>query len=208
MAAPRRVRLQIDERRTQLLRLGIEMFASRPYEEISIDDIAEAAGVSKGLLYHYFSGKREFYVEAIRASSLHLRQLTEPDPLLPPSARLRAAIDAHLDYIREHRAVYQMIYSGGISVAPEVGIILEEHRAFVMDRLLKNLGIARPRPTLRVALRAWIRMVEGTSLDWIARPELQQKDLRELLVVAYAALLDKALDKNVSEKRRRSASGG
>jgi AcrR family transcriptional regulator len=208
MAAPRRVRLQIDERRTQLLRLGIEMFASRPYEEISIDGIAEAAGVSKGLLYHYFPGKREFYVEAIRASSLHLRQLTEPDPLLPPSARLRAAIDAHLDYIREHRAVYQMIYSGGIGVAPEVGTILEEHRAFVMDRFLKNLGIARPRPVLRVALRAWIRMVEGASLDWIARPELQQKDLRELLVVAYAALLDKALDKSVSEKRRRSGSGG
>jgi AcrR family transcriptional regulator len=214
MAAPRRVRLQLDERRTQLLRLGIEMFASRPYEEISIDDIAEAAGISKGLLYHYFPGKREFYVEAIRASSLHLRQLTEPDPLLPPSARLRAAIDAHLDYSREHRAVYQAIYSGGISVAPEVGTILEEHRAFVMDRLLKNLGIAKPRPALRVALRAWIRMVEGASLDWIARPDFPQSELRELLVVAYAALLDKALDahrkadKSASDKRRRSAASG
>src|SRR5688572_234474 len=207
MAGARRVRLQLDERRTQLLRLGIEMFASRPYEQISIDDIAEAAGVSKGLLYHYFPGKREFYVEGIRASSLHLRQLTEPDPLLPPSERLRAAIDAHLDYIRQHGAVYQAIYSGGITVAPEVSEILEEHRAFVMDRLLKNLGIARPRPKLRVALRAWIRMVEGVSLDWIARPELEQGELRELLVAAYAALLDKALNvnqKSVSEKRRRS----
>ena len=214
MAAARRVRLQIDERRTQLLRLGIEMFASRPYEEISIDDIAEAAGISKGLLYHYFPGKREFYVEAIRASSLHLRQLTEPDPLLPPPARLRAAIDAHLEYIREHGAVYQAIYSGGMTVAPEVGAILEEHRGFVMDRLLKNLGVVRPRPVLRVALRAWIRMVEGVSLDFIARPELVQDDLRELLVASYAALLAEALkldpkaDKNASEKRRRSGTGG
>jgi AcrR family transcriptional regulator len=170
--------------------------------------------VSKGLLYHYFPGKREFYVEAIRASSLHLRQLTEPDPLLPPSARLRAAIDAHLDYSREHRAVYKAIYSGGIIVAPEVGTILEEHRAFVMDRLLKNLDIAKPRPALRVALRSWIRMVEGASLDWTLRPEVPQNELRELLVAAYSALLDKALnaspktDKSVSEKRRRSASGG
>src|SRR5689334_2503216 len=125
MASARRVRLQLDERRTQLLRLGIRMFAARPYDEISIDDVAEAAGISKGLLYHYFHGKREFYVEAIRASSLHLLQLTEPDPLLPPSARLRAAIDAHLNYIQEHGAVYQTIYSGGITVAPEVGAILE-----------------------------------------------------------------------------------
>jgi AcrR family transcriptional regulator len=214
MAAARRVRLQTDERRNQLLRLGIEMFASRPYDEISIDDIADAAGISKGLLYHYFPGKREFYVEAIRASSLHLRKLTEPDPLLPPPARLRAAIDAHLEYIRQHGAVYQAIYSGGITVAPEVGAILEEHRGFVMDRLLKNLGIAKPRPALRVALRAWIRMVEGVSLDWIARAELDRDELRELLVASYAALLGEAqkldpkADKNVSEKRRRSAAGG
>jgi AcrR family transcriptional regulator len=215
MAAARRVRLQTDERRTQLLRLGIQLFASRPYDEISIDDVAEAAGISKGLLYHYFSGKQEFYIEAIRASSLRLRQLTEPDPLLPPSMRLRAAIDAHLNYIQGHGAVYQATYSGGITVAPEVNAILEEHRDVVMHRFLKNLGISRPRPVLRTALRAWIAMVEGASLDWIAHPELERDDLRELLVAAYVALLEKAskLDpkagKNVTVKHRRTrASNG
>jgi AcrR family transcriptional regulator len=192
MASARRVRLQLDERRTQLLRLGIRMFATRPYDEISIDDVAEAAGISKGLLYHYFHGKREFYVEAIRASSLHLLQLTEPDPLLPPSARLRAAIDAHLNYIQEHGAVYQTIYSGGITVAPEVGAILEEHRNVVMGRFLSNLGIKKPRPVLRTALRAWVSMVEGASLDWLAHPELERDSLRELLVASYVALLEKA----------------
>jgi AcrR family transcriptional regulator len=168
------------------------MFATRPYDEISIDDVAEAAGISKGLLYHYFHGKREFYVEAIRASSLHLLQLTEPDPLLPPSARLRAAIDAHLNYIQEHGAVYQTIYSGGITVAPEVGAILEEHRNVVMGRFLSNLGIKKPRPILRTALRAWVSMVEGASLDWLAHPELERDSLRELLVASYVALLEKA----------------
>lgn len=191
------------------------MFASRPYEEISIDDVAEAAGISKGLLYHYFSGKQEFYIEAIRASSLRLRKLTEPDPLLPPSMRLRAAIDAHLNYIQEHGAVYQATYSGGITVAPQVNAILEEHRDVVMHRFLKNLGVSKPRPVLRTALRAWIAMVEGASLDWIAHPELERDALRELLVAAYVALLEKAskLDpkagKNVTERHRRSrASSG
>jgi AcrR family transcriptional regulator len=216
MASSRRARLQIDERRTQLLRLGIEMFAARAYDEISIDDIAEEAGISKGLLYHYFHSKREFYVEAIRASSLHLLQLTEPDPLLPPSARLRAAIDAHLNYIQEHGVVYQTINNGGISVAPEVGAILDEHREVVMGRVLKNLGISKPRPVLRTALRAWVAMVEGASLDWIAhKQQLSRDSLRELLVASYVALLDKAfkLDPDAakvdSEKtsRRRATSG-
>jgi AcrR family transcriptional regulator len=215
MASERRARLQIDERRTQLLRLGIQLFASRPYDEISIDDIAEEAGISKGLLYHYFHSKREFYVEAIRASSLHLLQLTEPDPLLPPSARLRAAIDAHLNYIQKHGAVFQTIYSGGISVAPEVGAILDEHREVVMGRFLKNLGISKPRPVLRTALRAWVAMVEGASLDWIAHEQVSRDAMRELLVAGYVALLEKAfkLDpdaaKLVSEKpNRRRASNG
>ena len=63
MAGPRRVRLQIDERRAQLIELGTRLFSTRSYEDISIDDVAEQAGISKGLLYHYFGGKREFYVE-------------------------------------------------------------------------------------------------------------------------------------------------
>lgn len=191
------------------------MFATRPYDEISVDDVAEAAGISKGLLYHYFEGKREFYVEAIRASSLHLLQLTEPDPLLPPSTRLRAAIDAHLNYIQEHGAVYQTIYSGGITVAPEVGAILEEHRNVVMGRFLSNLGVSKPRPVLRTALRAWVSMVEGASLDWIAHPELDRDSLRELLVASYVALLEKAFkldpkaSKNHAEKpgRGRASNG-
>jgi AcrR family transcriptional regulator len=213
MATARRVRLQIDERRTQLVELGMRMFTERPYESISIDDVSEAAGISKGLLYHYFHGKREFYVEVIRASSLHLRKLTEPDPLLPPPARLRAGIDAHLNYIQQHGRVYQAIFQSGISVAPEIGEILEEHRNVVMRWFLKNLGVSRPRPTLRAALRAWVAMVEGASLDWIAHPELERDALRELLVAGYVALLDKAfkLDpnaaKNWTSKHRRIRTG-
>jgi AcrR family transcriptional regulator len=208
--AAARIRLQIDERRTQLIELGIRLFVKRPYDEISIDDIAEAANVSKGLLYHYFGSKREFYAEAIRTASLQLRKLTEPDPALAPAARLRAAVDAHLNYIQEHGALYTTMYRGSASIAPEVEAILEEHRNVVMHWFLKNLGISRPRPTLRSALRAWIAMVEGASLDWIARREVERDDLRELLVSAYIAILAKAIEldpkaNKAKTRRQRSA---
>jgi AcrR family transcriptional regulator len=127
MPAPRRVRLQIDERRAQLIELGTRLFSSRSYEDISIDDVAEQAGISKGLLYHYFGGKREYYVEVLRAASQELRRLTAPDARLSPAARLRAAVDAHLNYVQSHGAVYAAIYRSG-SIAPEVRKILEEHR--------------------------------------------------------------------------------
>jgi len=194
VAAPRRVRLQIDTRRAQLLDLGMKLFATQAYEDIAIDDVAAAAGISKGLLYHYFRGKREFYVETIRAASVHLRRLSEPDPKLPPAARLRAAVDAHLNYIQEHGPAYAAIYRSGVAVAPEISDILEDHRGVITRYFLRNLGVARPRPVLRAALRAWISMVEGASLDWIAHPAVKQEQLRELLVGGYLALLGKALE--------------
>jgi AcrR family transcriptional regulator len=194
MPAARRVRLQIDERRKQLLDLGIEIFSTQPYEEISIESLAEAAGISKGLLYHYFRGKREFYVEAIRAASLQLRALTKPNPKLPPVDRLRAAIDAHLTYLEQHGAVYSAIYRGGLAIAPEVGKVVEEHRQVVLRWFLRNMGIVRPRPVLRTALRAWISMVEGASLDWISHRELDRSALGELLMAGYFAVLHKAVE--------------
>lgn len=174
------------------MELGIRLFSAHSYDDISIDDVAEAAGISKGLLYHYFQGKREFYVEVIRDASLQLRRLTEPDPKLPAAARLRAAVDAHLNYVQAHGPVYAAIYRSGVAIAPEVSAILEEHREVVMQYFLRDLGVTRPSPVLRAALRAWIAMVEGASLDFIAHPEIGRDALRELMIAGYAAMLAKA----------------
>jgi AcrR family transcriptional regulator len=189
-----RLRLQIDQRRAQLLELGIKLFSTRSYNDLSIDDVAAAAGISKGLLYHYFPGKQEFYVEVIREASQRLQRLTAPDPSLSPAARLRAAVDAHLNYVQEYGPVYAAIYKSGVAIAPEVSAILEEHRRVVLQYFLHDFRISRPRPVLRSALRAWISMVEGASLDWITHPELDRNDLRDLLIAGYAAMLGKALE--------------
>jgi AcrR family transcriptional regulator len=190
---PRRVRLPIDERRAQLLALGTRLFSSRSYEDISIDDVAEQAGISKGLLYHYFGGKKEFYVEVLRATSEELRRLTEPDPSLSPGDRLRGAVNAHLNYVQENKAVYAAIYTSGAAIAREANDILEEHREVVLGYFLRDFGITKPRPILRAALRAWMAMVEGACLDWIAHPELEREALCELLIAGYAAMLERTI---------------
>jgi AcrR family transcriptional regulator len=192
VVSTRRVRLQTDERRTQLLELGSKVFSTRSYEDVSIDEVAQMANISKGLLYHYFRSKREFYVETIRADSLRLQQLTEPDAALPPAAQLRTAIDAHLDFIRLHGKIYVSIYRSGTTIAPEVQDIVEEHREVVMQWFLRSLQITKPKPVLRAALRGWLTLVEGMSLDWIASPTIRQEALRELLVAAFAALVERA----------------
>ena len=192
-APSRRVRLPIDERRAQLIELGTRLFSTRPYEEISIDDVAEEAGISKGLLYHYFGGKKEFYVEVLRAASEELRRITEPDPTLSPGDRLRASVDAHLNYVEHNSKVYAAIYRSG-AIAQEANDILEEHREVVLGYFLRDFGITKPRPVLRAALRAWMSMVEGACLDWIAHPEVDRDSLRSLLIAGYAAMMARTVE--------------
>ena len=204
------MRLDLDSRRAQLLELGIDLFTKHAYEDISIDDLAKEAGISKGLLYHYFRGKREFYVETVRAASRRLQLLTTPDPALPPPERMRAAIDAHLRYIQEHGAVYVTVYRSGVAIAPEVREILEQHREVITRYLLDAIGVRHPRPLLQASLRAWIAMVEGASLDWIAHAAITRDQLRELLVAGYVALLTKTMEldpKAAAGKPLRRSSG-
>ena len=120
MAVGKRARLTLDERRAQLVELGADVFRDRPYDEVSIDDIAAAAGVSKGLLYHYFDGKREFYVAALRHAAEEIEALTEPDEDLAPEQRLRAAIEGYLDYVEQHAAGYASVLRAGSGVDPAV----------------------------------------------------------------------------------------
>ena len=82
-AAPRR-RLS-DERREELLRAGVELFSARSYDEVSIDEIAAAVGISRGLLYHYFPSKRDFYVAGLRRAADDLLAAVEPAAREPPA---------------------------------------------------------------------------------------------------------------------------
>ncbi|HVQ48426.1 MAG TPA: helix-turn-helix domain-containing protein, partial [Mycobacterium sp.] len=75
MAEPRR-RLSPDDRRSELLALGAEVFGQRPYDDVRIDEIAERAGVSRALMYHYFPDKRAFFAAVVRAEGERLFEAT------------------------------------------------------------------------------------------------------------------------------------
>ena len=67
--APRsqpRTRLAVDTRRQQLVRAGVDLLRTRTPDEVSIDDVARAAGISRGLLYHYFEDKDAFVVAILQ----------------------------------------------------------------------------------------------------------------------------------------------
>jgi AcrR family transcriptional regulator len=104
VAAESRRRLSPDDRRTELLALGAEVFGQRPYDEVRIDEIAERAGVSRALMYHYFPDKRAFFAAIVRAESERLFEATNtpPQPDLSLFDQLRAGVLAYLEYDDAH----------------------------------------------------------------------------------------------------------
>lgn len=186
---PARTRLQVDVRRQQLLELALELFTSQSYDELSIDEIARRAGVSKGLLYHYYPSKRAFYVAAVREAARQFLEETDVDKhgtgSEPDPEGQRAGLRAFLDYLARHRKVYAFLLRGGIGTDPEVAEILDSTREALVDRLLLRLSRfgARPDdPATRLRLRGLVGFMEAVSLDWAERQELEADTLFRLLL--------------------------
>ncbi|WP_437500702.1 TetR/AcrR family transcriptional regulator [Sorangium sp. So ce1099] len=178
---PPRQRLDLDARRAQLLALGLELFSQRAYDDVAIDEVAQAAGISKGLLYHYFPTKRDFYIAVLREAARELVERSLDVDDLPVDERLRTGLDAYLAYVERQGISYAAVFRGGIGSDAEVLAIIDETRSRFLDKLLADAPVAERPPALRVALRGWIGFVEATSLDWVERHELDRTSLRDLL---------------------------
>lgn len=184
-----RTRFSLDERRAQLLELGLRLFSENAYDGVSIDDIANAAGVSKGLLYHYFGGKRAFYVACVEAAAALLVERTEMDPSLPEPTRARAGIEAYFDYAHEREAAYLALMRSGVGNDPEVAAIVENTRELIVMRALDGMGLSTPRPVFRAATRIWIGAVEAACIDWLLKRDVERDGVIQILLAGFYGML-------------------
>jgi AcrR family transcriptional regulator len=202
-----RTRLETDERKEQLLALAQQVFAQRAYDEVSIDDLAKAAKVSKGLLYHYFPTKRDLYVATVKRASQELLDKTIVDaPDVAPLERIRAGVDAYLTHVGQHAAQFTALMRGGIGSDPEVAAVVEHTRQRYVDKVLADAEHAplpvRPHeaPLLRVALRGWLGFVEAASIDWAAsKRDVPARVLRDLLVDLFLVTIQRATGVSLSK---------
>ncbi len=184
-----RKRLEVDARREQLLELAREIFANKTYDEISIDEIAKGAGISKGLLYHYFPSKRAFYVASLRRSAEELLAEADPGDGLPPGPeRLRRGLHAFLTYVSTHGVGYASLMRGGVGCDPEVREILDEARGRFVTRVFERFADQRDNPKINAMLHGWLGFVEGTALEWVDEQKVDLEELCDLLVDASLAL--------------------
>ncbi|KRF36907.1 TetR family transcriptional regulator [Nocardioides sp. Soil805] len=188
-----RVRLSPEQRRRQLLDLGTRLFATRAVEEISIDVLAEEAGVSRGLLYHYFGSKQDFREAVIRHAVEDLVEQTAPPASGEPLERLAASVGVYVDYVLANLTGYRSLVRAAAGGSEELRAIYEEARAALTDRIFREDSLGEhlsDDPATRLVVRGWSALVEETVLTWAQEPSAMSRDaLVDTLVAALPALV-------------------
>jgi AcrR family transcriptional regulator len=179
--ATRRRRLSPDERRAQLLDVGAELFATNRYEDVVIEEVANRAGVSRALMYHYFPTKRDFFAAIFQRDSDLLKQTSEVDPELPMLDQLLTSLDAHIDYFVDNPETALLVNRGALSGDPLIQAIIAEELGVVRQRMLDAAGIeGHERAVASVALQGWLVFVRAVCVEWLLHGAISRVELRDL----------------------------
>jgi AcrR family transcriptional regulator len=188
-----RTRLDPDARRAQLVDLGLRMLSTRPLDKVAIDDIAAEAGISRGLLFHYFPTKRDYHVAVARAAAAELLERTDIGTDLPPIARLRANVEAFVDHLTGNKDAYIAFIRGSSGGDPQLLEVYEDTRRAFTDRVLDGLGLTRPYPErLQLAVRGWVAFTEEVTVDWLSRGGLDRDEVVDLIDDTLVAIVNLA----------------
>ena len=152
-------------------------------------EIAEAAGVSKALLYHYFPSKIDLFKAAVSAKAQELRSAIEPVGAGTPFDQLAVSIDSYLGWIEQNSEVWVKLMQSATTL-PEARDLVESFREQTMNTLLRELiGQRAPRAAMRISIRGWLGYMDAAILDWTGSKDLPREKLRDLLLAAFGASL-------------------
>jgi len=183
MAAPR-LRLAPAERRQQIISAARELYADRPYDAVSTAELADAAGVARGLINHYFGDKRELFLAVMRESVLM------PEQALPDydgkSLEERARLT--MDWILDAATTYGQAWvaaSGAANLhgSSDIQAVVDEADDRAARLVLDALGLPDT-PHLRARLRPTAALTKAVCREWLQRGTFTRVEALDLLTAS------------------------
>ncbi|MET8978351.1 TetR/AcrR family transcriptional regulator [Streptomyces sp. NPDC004539] len=191
-----RRRLSTQERREQLLSVGARLFSESPYDEVWIEQVAEIAGVSRGLLYHYFPTKRDFFAAVVERESERMLILTAAVPGVPVREQLSVGLDVFLAYVEAHAHGFRAFHRADSAGDQAVRRVYQRALAAQERQILAALAadpefgpLFGERPEVRLAVRGWLAFMTAVSLEWLRGAELSRDQVREVCARALLGVL-------------------
>ncbi|OIJ98018.1 TetR family transcriptional regulator [Streptomyces colonosanans] len=191
--------MEVEERRQQLIGVALELFSRRSPEEVSIDEIASAAGISRPLLYHYFPGKLSLYEAALKRASEDLAaRFVEPEEG-PLGARLLRVMRRFFDFVDDHGPGFSALMRSGPAVSAgsarsrdalsRTHALIDSVRQAAYVQILAHLRVQDPPARLELVIRSWISLAESTALLWLDGRRVPRGELEVQLVHDFGALV-------------------
>lgn len=187
----RRTRRSPQERRRQLLDLGRELAAEASLENVTIEKVAERAGVSRALIFHYFASKQDFHQAIVREQiALMVERTAPPDDVEDPIAMLSSSMEAYLDYVEEYADDYVGVLRGTLSADPALRQVVDEARLAMIRRILERVPVLglEVTPAVQLAVQSWIAFVEDVVVRWVAEKDVTREQVHGILVGSLPAL--------------------
>lgn len=182
-------RLSAADRRQQLIDVAYRQLLGNPTEPLSPEAVATEAGVSKGLVFHYFPTVSDLQLAVfdVVSTQLHDRLLLRPD--LPLDQRLREGIEAFIEFAEENADLYLFLVRGGGSDA-QLQVALDQSRDRIARLIGGAVGLDDPPPALLVALRGLLGLIEEAVLEWLARRTIPRQALVDFCCTVAAQVTD------------------
>ncbi|TXS55464.1 TetR/AcrR family transcriptional regulator [Streptomyces sp. t39] len=192
-----RQRLTPDARRAQLLDVAAALFAAQPYEDVTMEEIAERAGVSRALLYRHFPGKRELFAALYTQVAGELLARTRVDPAETFVEQLTEGLDAHIAYFAANR---HTVLAANRALAGDrlIQTIITDELDALREKLLGVLPVTgtRHRAAVSGVLKSWLVFVQVLCLDWLVEETCTPEELRDVCIGAVVGGLRPLLDED------------
>jgi AcrR family transcriptional regulator len=202
MNTPKYNRLDPAQRHEQILESANQLFAERAYDEVSVEDIASAAGVTRGLVHHYFGGRKEVYIALIERLGAQREERLRPPVGRSARARVGDTVSRWLDWTEANRTIYLATMGRGEDIAdPDVRrVVTDLVRRAVALLATFHADIAQDSPRLRHALECWTGLNRAATRRWL-RGEATREATHELLTSTLHHVLRTFGDQPVSSGR-------
>ena len=189
---PKYQRLNAAERREQLLDVANALLAERGYEEVTVDHIAKAAGVARGLVHHYFGGRKEVYLALLERLAAGREEDLRPPLGRSARARVSDSVSRWLDWTEANQTIYLGTIAPGEDIAdPDVRrVVADLVRRAVVQLAAFHADIAEDSPRLRHALECWTGLNRAATRRWL-RGEATREATHDLLASTLEHILSK-----------------
>jgi AcrR family transcriptional regulator len=182
---PPRKRLSAEDRRAAILDAALEVFSKRGYNGASIDEIAQAAGISKALIYEHFPSKKELHVSLLERHTqeifVRLSQTADTDE--PGEVRLRNGVEAFFEWVETHPEAFRLLFRDTFEF--DVAEVLNRLQSQATGAIAALMAIepAERRPGERqadwgLALEAMAQQLSGgaqsLAIWWQGHPEIER----------------------------------